>query len=50
MNLIEWKDKHYRDGEFVVLTGSSSGIGYEYLKLLVKNKINVITVSDEKEN
>ena len=36
MNLIEWKDNHYRDGEFVVLTGSSSGIGYEYLKLLVK--------------
>ena len=39
----------YEQGEYIVLTGSTSGIGYEYLKLLVSHGLNVITVSNEAE-
>ena len=32
VNLNKWKDTSYEQGEYIVSTGSTSGIGYEYLK------------------
>lgn len=48
MDLLEWKDKYYKNNEFIVLYGSSSGIGYEYMKLLAEAGINIIAISNEK--
>lgn len=48
MDLLKWKDKYYKHNEFIVLYGSSSGIGYEYMKLLAEAGINIIAISNEK--
>ncbi len=48
MDLLEWKHRHYKDNEFIVLYGSSSGIGFEYLKLLAEVGMNIIAISNEK--
>ena len=50
MDIDDWKKKHrVAPNEWVVLTGSTSGIGYEFLNRLCQAGCNVIAVSDEAE-
>ena len=48
MDLLEWKEKYYQENEYIVLYGSSSGIGFEYMKILAEAQINIIAISNEK--
>ena len=50
MTLKQWKRLvNVKDDEWIVLTGSTSGIGQVFLERLCQEGCNVITVSNEKE-
>ncbi|QDU35956.1 Multidrug resistance protein MdtC [Maioricimonas rarisocia] len=50
MNLLQWKRKaDVRSDEWIVITGSTSGIGQGFLRRICEAGCNVLTVSDERE-
>lgn len=49
MNIKKWLEQR-QDGEKVLVTGASSGIGLEYLKILTQLKCDCIAVSNEKDS
>lgn len=49
MKLLSWIQDHMRADDWVLLTGSSSGIGLEYLKFFCESNCNVLCVSNEPE-
>ena len=50
MNLLQWKRMaDVQSDEWIVLTGSTSGIGHEFLRRFCAAGCNVLAVSNEKE-
>lgn len=47
MNYKEWVASNVSSDEWVVITGSTSGIGFEYLKRFSETGCNIICVSNE---
>lgn len=50
MNFLQWKrSADVQPDEWIVVTGSTSGIGHEYLRRICETGCNVLAVSDERE-
>ncbi len=49
MHVNEWVQKNVSSDDYVVITGSTSGIGYCYLTSFAATGCNIICVSNEKE-
>lgn len=50
MKYTEWINKYFdKNKDLVVITGATSGIGFEYLKLFAAEKCNCLAISNEKE-
>lgn len=49
MKMQDWVAKNLTDKDFILITGSTSGIGHAYLQELSKLDCNIICVSNERE-